>query len=83
MKCRRTACDSTHNIICRHTQTGDLYCPRCARAINDYTPGLVDWPPVDRLWVFREVRDWRRDGDTYAGTMPDGSVVEVPRTPAR
>lgn len=43
MKCRRTACQSD-NAVCRHSQTGDMYCPRCARKINEHNPGLVAWP---------------------------------------
>jgi hypothetical protein len=37
MKCRRTACkvELTEKNACRHTDTGDLYCPRCARRINE------------------------------------------------
>ena len=34
MKCARRACNS-ENAVCRHTQTGRLYCPRCARKINE------------------------------------------------
>lgn len=78
MKCRRTACDSIHNIICRHTQTGDLYCPACARAINDFTPGLVEWPPTELMEPYRDVRDWHRDDcGTFTGRRPDGSVVVI------
>jgi hypothetical protein len=75
-KCRRTACDATHNIICRHTQTGDLYCPACARAINDFTPNLVEWPPVELMDQYHDVRDWHRDPDgALVGRREDGSVV--------
>ncbi len=38
MKCHRTACKSTINIIYKHKQTGDMYCPQCARKINDANP---------------------------------------------
>lgn len=46
-KCARTACENTHNIVCRHTQSGQLYCPSCARRINEANPehpGLVTLP---------------------------------------
>ncbi len=51
IKCARTACPSL-NAVCEHTHDGRLYCPRCARMINEYylqgkpegTPPLVKWP---------------------------------------
>jgi hypothetical protein len=50
-KCARTACKSTRNVRCRHTQTGRLYCPRCARAINDHNPGFVEFPKSESKGV--------------------------------
>lgn len=44
MKCARTACTATRDVLCRHKETGAYYCPRCARKINEATPGLVEWP---------------------------------------
>lgn len=43
-KCARTACSATRNVVCRHTHSGALYCPRCARKINEHNPGLVTMP---------------------------------------
>jgi late competence protein required for DNA uptake (superfamily II DNA/RNA helicase) len=82
MKCHRTACESNHNVVCRHTQTGSLYCPSCARIINSHNPGLIDWPPVEEFDKHRGVREWHREGDRYIGQLPDGSVVTVQRVPA-
>ena len=55
MKCARTACMSM-NAVCQHTQTGRLYCPRCARRINEanpQVPNLITFPKsrgeADRL----------------------------------
>jgi hypothetical protein len=45
--CSRTACRKTP-ATCRHTQTGRLYCHRCARAINEHNPGLVEIPPAPK-----------------------------------
>lgn len=39
-KCRRTVCQNPH-ANCKHTQTGDLYCVKCAKAINDKNLGGV------------------------------------------
>lgn len=36
-KCKRTACENK-NACCRHRMTGDLYCPQCARLINENNP---------------------------------------------
>lgn len=41
MKCNRTVC--TRTGIFRHSQNGQLYCPRCARKINEDNPGLIPW----------------------------------------
>jgi len=41
VKCARRACPNTANVVFRHRQTGDRYCPRCAKRINEGTPGLV------------------------------------------
>ncbi len=37
MKCRRAACnvELTGKNACRHADSGELYCPRCARKINE------------------------------------------------
>jgi len=37
IKCRRTACDRmvTEKNACRHSDSGEYYCPRCARNINE------------------------------------------------
>jgi hypothetical protein len=50
-ECSRTAC-SSDRAECWHSQTGRLYCVRCARRINDHNPDLVvmwrqdpRWPP--------------------------------------
>ena len=43
--CFRTACSSNVNIVCEHKHNGKFYCPRCARLINDFNPGLVNVPP--------------------------------------
>lgn len=43
MKCARTACNN-QDAICRHTQTGRMYCSSCARKINKFNPGLVEMP---------------------------------------
>jgi hypothetical protein len=50
MKCHRTACNATRDIVCRHTYTNELYCIKCARGINEANPGLVVTPRVDILW---------------------------------
>lgn len=60
--CARTGCQSTQ-AVCRHTQTGAMYCVKCARAINDYhrsirinkdEPNLVELP--DRAAPASEAR---------------------------
>lgn len=43
IKCARSACES-QNACCRHTENSNLYCPRCARGINETNPGLVLFP---------------------------------------
>jgi hypothetical protein len=42
VKCARTACPATKNVVCRHAHDGRFYCPKCARKINEYNPGLVE-----------------------------------------
>lgn len=37
-KCFRNAC-SSRNAVCRHSQTGHMYCPACRLAINANNPG--------------------------------------------
>lgn len=39
-RCSRTACGGGKAIF-RHSQTGKLYCPPCARRINEAHPDLV------------------------------------------
>jgi hypothetical protein len=46
-KCARTACDR-RRAVCKHTQTGKMYCVPCARAINEHNPGLVIIPPMNK-----------------------------------
>lgn len=38
--CSRAACRQTP-APCKHTQTGDHYCVKCARKINEANPGLI------------------------------------------
>lgn len=45
-KCRRTACQSESNVVCQHYQTGEWYCVKCARLINQHNPGLVEIPSM-------------------------------------
>lgn len=40
MKCHRKGCEN-NNAVCKHTVTGDLYCPMCAAKINATWPGRV------------------------------------------
>lgn len=40
VKCARTACGATENVVYRHSQTGALFCAKCARAINEFNPGI-------------------------------------------
>ncbi len=47
LKCARTACYNM-NAMCRHKDTGHLYCPKCARKINEIAPGLVEFPKKDK-----------------------------------
>lgn len=42
-KCARTVCKNPH-ANCRHTQTGALYCVRCARSINKYNGQIIEIP---------------------------------------
>lgn len=43
MKCARTACNN--NAKCRHRDTRDLYCVRCARKINEHAnQELIEFP---------------------------------------
>lgn len=43
LKCRRTVCENL-DPVCRHTQTGEMYCVSCARKINNFSPDLVEIP---------------------------------------
>lgn len=36
MKCFRGACERTDYVVCKHRDNGQLYCPKCARTINEY-----------------------------------------------
>jgi hypothetical protein len=40
MKCSRKGCEN-NDAVCKHTVTGDLYCPTCAAKINATWPGRV------------------------------------------
>jgi predicted Fe-S protein YdhL (DUF1289 family) len=40
MKCARTVCQAEGRL--RNTQNGQLYCPRCARKINEF----IEWKDV-------------------------------------
>lgn len=40
MKCARTACPNTLNIIYKHPHDGRMYCPKCAKLISRHNPGL-------------------------------------------
>jgi hypothetical protein len=42
-KCFRTTC-AVQVATCKHSQTGEMYCPRCAHRINEHNPGLVLFP---------------------------------------
>lgn len=45
-KCRRAACQQPF-AVCKHSQTGEYYCVRCARWINELNsdvPNLVVIP---------------------------------------
>ena len=44
MKCARGACDSK-NAACLHRDNGKMYCPRCARNINEACP-MEDGEPL-------------------------------------
>lgn len=44
MKCTRGACDSK-NAACLHRDNGKMYCPRCARKINESCP-MEDGEPL-------------------------------------
>jgi hypothetical protein len=39
--CARSACGNTTDVVHWHRQTGERYCGRCARKINDTNQGLV------------------------------------------
>jgi hypothetical protein len=34
LRCRRTACQSEQDVICKHKYTDEMYCTVCARLIN-------------------------------------------------
>lgn len=51
-KCNRTACDRSASLFLRHNDNGKLYCPRCARLINETNPGLIPWPNKDVIALF-------------------------------
>lgn len=39
-KCNITACQSRTNVIYYNREMRAYYCPRCAKKINHWTPGL-------------------------------------------
>lgn len=43
--CARTACDR-RNAVLWNRETRRFYCPRCARAIREYSPQLIPWVPI-------------------------------------
>lgn len=51
MKCARTTCLNKAHPLLKHKDNGKLYCPRCARAINSYSPSgnLIPWPTDEEL----------------------------------
>lgn len=44
IKCARTACNNTRNIVCRHRFDGRMYCPSCAKKINETAPDCIKMP---------------------------------------
>lgn len=51
VKCARTVCNRM-NAVCRHRLDGRMYCPSCARKINEHNPAdppLVEFPNVAAL----------------------------------
>lgn len=79
LKCRRTACDRSHDN-CRHTQTGDLYCKPCAVKINranPEVPGLIAIPHTPDQWSYRLrhceslIKGW----DSYSADPPTPEVI--------
>ncbi len=71
MKCRVSSCGSTLNVVCRHTLTGQFYCPRCARNINEHNyPGLVVFPQDNPM-----LKQLAAELNGIAETYPDGVGV--------
>ena len=51
MKCAVTACNAEAHPLLIHSQDGRLYCPRCARRINEANHGLnlIPWPTPEEI----------------------------------
>ena len=67
--CRRSACGAPASPDCIHSGTGDAYCPRCARRINEFNPNLVRKPMNDIT------EEWARTAP--AGTELDRVCAEL------
>jgi hypothetical protein len=77
-KCNRTACDA--HGCCVHTENGKLYCPRCARKINECNPGLVAFPKMNEPIEQRNlVVDGHNNEGLFAGDgeLPPFVVFDV------
>ncbi len=74
MKCARIACDNTINVLCKHTQSGRFYCPKCARKINDHSPGLVEWPPFWHMTKKEDEEEESGHAEDLALVADDGPV---------
>lgn len=48
-KCGRTACQNEASPLLVHPHSGRTYCVRCARRINEGSPGLIPWPTKAQL----------------------------------
>lgn len=82
-KCARTACQST-KATCRHTQTGRMYCRKCAHAINEANPerpGLVDIPaapaPAAGPSELPNVWYWMGDGNDHLESLTCQVVIHA------
>jgi uncharacterized protein YqjF (DUF2071 family) len=47
MKCKRTACQTEDDVVCKHRDTGYFYCLDCARKINRACGDTVVHFPYD------------------------------------
>jgi hypothetical protein len=61
MKCYRGVCNA-QDANCLHTHNNQLYCPACARGINEFNPGLVLFP-IDPVKELIRIRDTGIDSD--------------------